>query len=106
MWRDRRITLAVRSDSVSALIMLVKMKASGFGVGILSRELALDIGEALYEPNVCSHIPGTTNVIADALSRMTDYSDTAASLSSLPVPLRLAKRRFFEDRGFAWWRSL
>ena len=90
---NRRISLAVRSDSVSALIMLAKMQASGYGVGTISRELALDIGEALYEPNVCSHIPGTTYVIADALSRMTDYNASYSTyLPPVAVPAALGQK--------------
>ena len=63
-WRAGRCSLRVRSDSVSALILVVKMKTSGVGTSIIAGELALDIGDALYTPNVCEHIPGVTNVIA------------------------------------------
>ena len=113
VWRDCRISLAVRSDSVSALVMLVKMKADGFGVGIISREIALDVAESLYEPNICSHIPGTTNIIADTLSRMPDVAGSSSSSSasgsfSPPVPSSLgqAKQRYFQERSYTWWRAL
>ena len=110
-WRERRISLEVRSYSVSALVMLVKMKADGYGVGIISRELALDIAESLYEPNLGSHIPGTTNIIADTLSRMpqsssSSGSSSASSLPSVPAQLCHAKQRFFDERAYTWWRSL
>ena len=100
VWRGRRITLAVKSDSVSALIMLIRMKADGVGTALISRELALDIAEAVYQPNVGSHIPGVTNVLADHLSRRLDDS------SPLPQALRHAKRRWFPHRGYHWWRTL
>ena len=111
VWRESRISLAVRSDSVSALVMLVKMKADGFGVGIISREIALDVAESLYEPNICSHIPGTTNIIADTLSRMPDVAGSSSSSSasgSPPVPssLRQATQRYFQERSYTWWRAL
>ena len=113
VWRDRRISLAVRSDSVSALVMLVKMKADGFGVGIISREIALDVAESLYEPNICSHIPGTTNIIADTLSRMpgvdcssSSTSTSGSSFTPLPSSLRQSQQRFFQERGYSWWRAL
>ena len=112
VWRDRRISLAVRSDSVSALMMLIKMKADGFGVGIISREIALDVAESLYEPNICSHIPGTTNIIADTLSRMPDVvsspstSTSASSFTPLPSSLRQSKQRWFQERGYSWWRAV
>ena len=54
--------------------MLIKMKADGVGTGLISRELALDIGEAVHEPNVGTHIPGVTNILADHLSRREDDS--------------------------------
>ena len=100
VWRGRRITLAVQSDSVSALIMLIKMKADGIGTALISRELALDIAEAVYQPNVGSHIPGVTNVLADHLSRRLDDS------APLPAPLRHARRRWFPHRAHHWWRTL
>ena len=63
-WIHRRVCLEVRSDSDSALIMLIKLKASGTGTNIIARELALDIGDSLYEPNVAAHVPGVANTIA------------------------------------------
>ena len=48
-WRNRRIVLEVRGDSVTALTMLIKMKADG-RTALIARELALDVAEALYEP--------------------------------------------------------
>ena len=83
----------MRSDSVSALVLVVKMKTSGTDTSIVAREMALDIGDALYAPNVAEHIPGIANVIADHLSRM-------SSKSSLPLlsQLRGARRRQFRRR--------
>ena len=100
IWRDKRITLGVKSDSVSALVMLIKMKADGIGTGLISRELALDIGEAVYEPNVGTHIPGITNILADHLSRRTDDA------TALPAAFDGAVRREFPTRDRSWWRSL
>lgn len=68
-WRDCKPSLAVRSDSVAALTMLARMKASGVGVGIVARELALTLAEASFRPQVCAHLPGLANKVADALSR-------------------------------------
>ena len=100
-WQDKRVSLQVKSDSVSALILIVKMKTSGVGTSILAREMALNIADALYEPNVCEHIPGIANVIADHLSRMTEQAD-----APLPAQLRHARRRYFEPRDRDWWRTL
>ena len=45
-------------------------RASGAGTGAISRELALDMAEAVYRPGIGTHIPGVANVTADALSRL------------------------------------
>ena len=66
---DRRCTLRVKSDSVSALTLLVKFKSSGSACQALAREVALDFATAAFMPIVAVHIPGLANVIADVLSR-------------------------------------
>ena len=100
-WQDKRVSLQVKSDSVSALILVVKMKTSGVGTSILAREMALDIADALYEPSVCEHIPGIANVIADHLSRISEQAG-----APLPAQLCHARRRCFEPRDVKWWRTL
>ena len=100
-WLSRRIVLEVKSDSVTALVMLIKLKATGVGAGIISREVALDIADALYEPAIASHVPGVANVIADHLSCMAERSS-----SPLPAPLRQAQQQQFEERSAAWWRTV
>ena len=79
----------------------MKCKTSGFGTSLISREVALDIGNALYEPNVCEHIPGVANLIADHLSRR-----EVSSSSPLPSQLCQARQVSLEDRVDGWWRSL
>ena len=68
-WSTTRATLRVRSDSVSALILALKLKTKGCAPGIIAREIALDVASALYVPNIAEHVPGTHNVVPDALSR-------------------------------------
>ena len=50
--------LRAMGDNVSALVLTVRMKAKGASNALIARELALDVAEALYEPQVCSHTPG------------------------------------------------
>ena len=100
MWRERRITLEVKGDSVTALTMLIKMKADGWGTSVIAREVALDIAEALYEPMVGAHVPGISNIIADTLSRPEKIE------KHLPPALAHARRRYLPDRPRLWWRSL
>ena len=73
-WRGLKPVLAVRSDSVVALSMLARMKVSGVGMGIVGRELALTLAEASFRPQVCAHLPGLSNKVADALSRQFQIS--------------------------------
>ena len=101
-WRSRRVRLRVKGDNVSALVMIVRMKAKGASNGLIARELALDIAEALYEPQVCSHMPGISNVIADYLSRMRSQGQR-----DLLAPLRHARQRWLPGRDVgSWWRTL
>ena len=60
----------IKSDSVSALILVLNMRTTGHGTGIIAREIALDIAQNVYRPNVVEHIPGVSNISADALSRL------------------------------------
>jgi hypothetical protein len=68
-WRDFRAVVRVRSDSVSALVLALKLKTAGRAPGIIAREMALDIAAASYTPDVAEHVPGIHNTIPDALSR-------------------------------------
>ena len=69
-WIGTRSRLRIRSDSVSALVMLLKLKVSGKGPNLIAREIALDMAEAIYQPEVLEHVPGITNKICDQLSRL------------------------------------
>jgi hypothetical protein len=68
-WRRARITLEVRSDNVTSLTMLTSLRVHGYGMSILGRELALDLGAGIYKPAICAHSPGVAHKVADALSR-------------------------------------
>ena len=72
-WKRRGVRLYVKSDSVSTLSLLAKLKvkAKSHGLGSIARELALEFGTCSYKPRFLQHIPGITNDWADALSRTT-----------------------------------
>ena len=72
--------MPVRSDSVTALTILVKMKATGSGTNRIARELALDLGSSSYFPAVISHTPGIANVTADP-----DFAAKVCAPDSLDV---------------------
>ena len=99
-WKGKRVTLRVRSDSITALTMVLKLKAKGAGTSIISREMALDIAEAVYSPSIASHLPGVANITADVLSRFDEGNP------SLPPHLRGVPRAQLAVRDHRWWRSL
>ena len=100
-WRARRIKLRVMSDSVTAMIMVLRLKARGSGPALVAREVALDLADALYQPNVVGHLPGIANTIADFLSRPDKWD-----AMDLPVALAGARELQLPPRTRSWWRSL
>ena len=46
---------------VTALVMVIRMKANGPGTSIM----ALDIADCLYSPAIGEHVPGVTNKLAE-----------------------------------------
>jgi len=45
-------------------------RAKGLTVGLLSREIVVDIAESVYRPLLAVHIAGGAYITADALSRL------------------------------------
>ena len=45
---------------------------SGSTLALIAREVALDIAESAYSPDIGSHLPGDANTTADELSRRDD----------------------------------
>jgi len=68
-WSQAGVRLRVRSDSVAALIVVLKLKTSGKGSAIIAREMALDVAWSNFTPHIAEHVPGIANVVCDALSR-------------------------------------
>ena len=100
-WQGRRVVLRVRSDSVSALTLVLAAKAKGRGPAIIAREVALDLAEMVYRPDVVSHIPGLANVAADKLSRLAQPGTSA----SWPTYLSLAECQAVPARGASLCRA-
>ena len=69
-WLNRGVNLSVQTDNVAALTTLTKMQPHSATLGIIARELALDISASSYSPDDARHIPGLANTTADYLSRM------------------------------------
>ena len=83
---------------MTALTILVTHKASGQSVGLVARELALDIGRATYTPHMVTHIPGVANIPSDYLSRT---CDPAHKRDPQPKELKGAERTVVPPRASA-----
>ena len=102
-WKESRFNLVVRGDSVFMLTVVLHMRpaSSSPGLGLLAREMALDMAEGCYEPEVhAQHVAGRSNVIADALSR--DFDKELV----LPPALQKTARTIVSQRGRSWYRTL
>lgn len=65
------VVVRIKSDNMSALISISKGKAKTAELNIVAREFAIDQAKKDYLIKWLEHIPGVTNVQADALSRAT-----------------------------------
>ena len=72
-------------------------------MGLVARELALDIGRATYTPHVVTHIPGVANILSDYLSRT---CDPAHVHDPQPLGLHGAERTSVPTRAHAWYKCL
>ena len=101
-WKDLRTTVEVRGDSVSAPTLVMFCRTKGKSAGIIAREIALDVAESVYRPDLGAHIPGTMNVAADHLSRLFDPTRQY----TVPHSLQSARRDFPRRRTLDFYRSL
>jgi len=101
-WREKRMLLRVRGDSITALTMLLEMRASGPTMGLIAREIALDVADALCTPNLVEHIPGVSNVLADTLSRL----EVPGGNYKLPECLESVHRAQVGTRPRSFYRTL
>eukprot|EP00435_Cladocopium_sp_Y103_P053506 s1434_g17.t1 len=65
-----RAKVHCRSDSLSLLLSLVKGRAKSSDLAVIAREFSIDMARDLYRLHILNHIPGVTNIEADALSRI------------------------------------
>ena len=87
---------------MGALATVCKMQPSSPTLGIIARELALDLADAIYDPQLVSHVPGVANLAADALSRFHQPGKRFV----LPPILKDALEITVPPRPLSWWRSL
>ena len=101
-WLNKRVMLSLRTDNVAALTTLVKLQPHSNTLGLIARELALDIAASAFNPDEVMHIPGLANKAADHLSRICDPSASSA----LPSYLLPHQEHLCGLRDRKWWRSL
>ena len=101
-WARERASIHVSGDNMAALSMVAKMQPHSATLGVIARELALDIADAIYEPQMASHVPGVANVAADALSR----KHQPDVVFTLPSVLAGSTEVHPPDRDHQWWRTI
>ena len=81
-----RAKVRCKSDSLSLLQMLMKGRAKSADLSVIAREFAIDLAKGRYRLHLLKHIPGITNIEADALSRVCAPIVPALPLSLAGVP--------------------
>ena len=99
--KHQGLAVAVRSDSLSALQVFAKQRARAPGLSCLLQELALEQAAFSFVYDDLTHIPGVSNKVPDALSRL-----CAPSEAGKPFPKELAgvPQCKVPPRDAAWWR--
>ena len=102
-WQSTKVSLAIRGDNTGALHLFAALKGRSRVMNLIARELALDLGDGAYFPEVVEHIPGIANNLADALSRVAQPSKKTWQL---PAELLDVKRDIVPKRDMRWWSTL
>ncbi len=94
------IAIRLRSDSLGALRIAMKLSSSSPHLNKIAQEIALQLALGEAEINLLEYIPGVTNIQADALSRL-----SAPKAKTIPVSLRGARRVHPPNRDPKVWRA-
>jgi hypothetical protein len=90
--------LRLKSDSLAALRLAVRLCSSSPAMNRIGCELALDMANDVYQLELCEHIAGVTNAIPDTLSRQ--FSPDA---KPLPVECTSLLRIRVPPRDGTFW---
>ena len=85
LWQGARFVLHIQADNVAALTLMAKMQPRSARLGLIAREVSLDVAAGLYAPDVLAHIPGIANVAADSLSRQFEARPPTVPASVTPT---------------------
>ena len=102
-WMGVKAVLEVRSDNVTALTLLCKLKGSSPSLNIVAREVALDMGDCAYKPQIITHVPGIAIKSADTLSRR---YQPRTPLFKLPEFLRDGQEAHLPKRDEKYYKAL
>ena len=100
-WKDERIVVRVRTDSMAAVGAWEKERSTTPAINAIVREMALDVAEAKYKLDIVEHLPGRHNDWADRLSRLME----PGGAKRIPHELTLARRDVPPARLAEWWRA-
>ena len=103
-WTDARINLQVRSDNVTALTLLVKMRPGSPQIAIIARELALKLVEFSFPPDAM-HTPGVAHILPDELSRIHAPGGCGDVSLYRHRPLSDAKLTTVPPRPLSWYKA-
>ena len=78
------------------------MQPKSSSLQLIAREIALEVGQCAYAPDLIEHIPGITNTVADTLSRHCELEDKFV----LPESLRDADYVAPPVRNESWWQTM
>ncbi len=95
--------LGIQGDSSAALYDVVKLRGKGPGMSLVGRELCLTAAQHMVLWEEVSHIPGSANWLADALSRPELLQRHAAALEHLAS--EGAHQVVVAARSSSFWRT-
>ena len=102
-WRRRRLRLCSRGDNMASLAMMLSLRAKGAGPSAIAREMALELGDGSYAPDLIEHLPGVMNPEADELSRRLD---PAHQPWALPVLFHGVRETVLPRRPLSWYLTM
>ena len=96
--------LKVRSDNVTALTLVTKMRPPSPSIAIVARELAMRLVDLSFPPDAY-HTPGVSHIIADRLSRVYSPEGDGVVSTSIHPALASATITTPPTRDRKWYRA-
>ena len=88
---------------MASLVMMLSLRAKGAGPSAIARELALELGDGSFAPDLVEHLPGVSNVEADLLSRR---FDPAYQPWQLPAAFQGVPETTLPARPLGWYWTI